>query len=397
MNDKKAKKIALIENLLPPYRISLFNQINADPNINLEVLLCSWKEKDRTWNVEEEEIQFIHHTFRGWNSLLRFSPSRSDYYHIHFNISLIFRLISTGYDAVIFSGYASLTHQVAIWITKIKKVPAILWYRSHDSSTALFRRIFSPYIDAIIKNSDALLVPGEKSLQHLVNRGADRQRIFRVGNTIDNDSFNQSLLAYGEVGKKEIRKQLGLADQKIILYVGRLVDVKGLFGLLDSFKIIENEIPGVLLLVVGDGYLRSDLENYCQEMSINSVKFEGFVQPSDLGKYYFSADVLTLPSHYETWGLVLNEAMIFGLPVVTTTGVGAAGEIVVDQITGFIVPPDDSIALAEALERILSDASLARQLGDSARALIAEQTPERSARGFIEAIRFAMKEDTRAD
>ena len=306
-------------------------------------------------------------------------------------------MISENYDAVIFSGYASFTHQAAFWITKLKKVPAILWYRSHDSSSSLFRRILSPYIDAIIKKSDALLVPGEKSLQHLLIRGADQQRIFRVGNTIDNDSFKQSLREYDDIGKKEIRKQLGLADQKIILYVGRLVGVKGLFVLLDSLKTVEKEIPGVLLLVVGDGYLRGDLESYCQEMRIKSVRFEGFIQPSDLGKYYFSADVMALPSRYETWGLVINEAMVFGLPVVTTSGVGAAGEIVVDKKTGFIIPPDEPAKLAEALGRILSDTSLARQLGENAQRMIAEHSPERSAQGFVDAVRFVMKEITRTD
>lgn len=387
MRENKTLRVALVANLLPPYRISLYNQINAHPDINLEVLLCSWKEKDRSWDVNSEEIKFTCHTFSGLNIPLRFSPSRSDYYHIHLNFSLLARLVKEEYDAVIFSGYASLTNQASFWLTKMKKIPAIIWYRSHASSNALIRKLLSPYVDAMINGSSAMIVPGEKSKEHLLLRGVDSQDIFSVGNSIDNDSFNQSYRSSQERGRNALRKELNLDDQKVILYVGRLVDVKGLFTLLDSFIQVKKKVPGATLLILGDGYLQSELMSYCQQQHISSVKFIGFVQSSELGKYYYSSDVFVLPSRYETWGLVLNEAMIFGLPVVTTSSVGAAGEIVLDKKTGFIVPPDDPEKLAEALVTILSDESLSRTMGENARSVIANHKPEHSARGFVKAIR----------
>ncbi len=395
MKDKRTLRVALVANLLPPYRISLYNQINAHPDINLEVLLCSWKEKDRSWDVNTEEINFSCHTFRGLNIPLRFSPSRSDYYHIHLNTSLLARLAVEKYDTVIFSGYASLTHQAAFWLTKMKKIPGIIWYRSHASSNSLIRKLMSPYIDAMINGSKAVIVPGEKSKQHLLLRGADPRDIFSVGNSIDNDSFNQAYRSFQEKGQIALRKELNLADQKVILYVGRLVDVKGLFVLLDSFVQVKKKVPGSTLLILGDGYLQSKLMRYCQQHDISSVKFVGFVQPSELGKYYFSSDVFVLPSRYETWGLVLNEAMIFGLPVVTTSCVGAAGEIVLNKKTGFIVPPDNPEMLADALVTILSNEQLSKAMGENAQALIAKHKPEHSAPGFVKAIRHAAEQNNR--
>jgi glycosyltransferase involved in cell wall biosynthesis len=194
------------------------------------------------------------------------------------------------------------------------------------------------------------------------------------------------------VGRDALRQKLNLTGSKVILYVGRLIDMKGLFDLLDAFQVVVNEVPEARLLLVGDGYLEEDLRQTCRENDLPSVEFVGFVQPTDLGKYYLSANVFVLPSHYEPWGLVVNEAMIFGCPVVATSAIGAAGEIVRHGETGLIVPPRAPDQLAEAIVAILSDKDLAESMGKNAQALIAEHTPERSAQGFAEAIEYAIQD-----
>jgi len=391
MKNGNSLRVALVASFLPPYRISLYNQINTHPQIDLDVLLCSLKEKDRSWNLETGGVEFPYSVYWGLNIPLRFSPSRSDFYHIHFNGILLARLIREDYDAVILSGYTSLTHQAVYWLAKIKRLPVILWYRSHSASGSVVRKAVTPYIDTLIRRSDALVVPGEKSKQYLLERGAGPGSIFPVGNTIDNQGYLQVYRRYSKIGRTELSQKLDLVDKKILLFVGRLVDVKGLFDLLDAFIIVNNRVANATLLIVGDGYLEAKLWDYCRENNIASVKFAGFIQPSELGEIYLCADVFVLPSHYETWGLVLNEAMIYGLPVVTTSSVGAAGEIVQNGKTGFVVPPRDPEQLADAIVRIFSDEALAISMGENAQALIAEHTPERSAQGFVEAIEYAIK------
>ena len=384
-------RVALVASFLPPYRISLYNQIHANPAVDLEVMLCSIKEKDRSWNLELERINFPYTVYKGLNIPIRFSPSRSDYYHIHFNSGILARLIQRRYDAVILSEYSPLTHQATFWLLKLKKTPVILWYRSHSSSYAMIRRIMTPYIDMIINHSEALLVPGDKSKKYLQDRGANPENIFSVGNTIDNQWYTQSYRHHLQEGRSHLRKKLKFDGHKVLLFVGRLIDMKGIFDLLDAYSIIKKQLENAILIIVGDGYLEEELKKYCHKKNISSVRFEGFVQPSVLGQYYLSADVFVLPSHYEAWGLVLNEAMIYGLPVVTTSSVGAAGEIVLHNETGFIVPSGDPNTFADAVVKILTDTSLAKSMSENAQAIIDKHTPSHSANKIVEAIIHAAK------
>jgi glycosyltransferase involved in cell wall biosynthesis len=378
--------------LLPPYRIALYNQIHAIPGIDLDVLLCALKEGDRSWQLNAEKAQFPYTVFPGLDVTLRFLASRSDYYHLHLNPRLIARLNRDEYDAVILSEYAPLTHQAAFWAAKLKRMPVILWYRSFSASSSLLRRLITPYIDTLINHSDALVVPGQKAKGYLLERGAKQNQIFAVGNPVDNRYYQRAYRTYQDVGRDALRQKLNLTGSKVILYVGRLIDMKGLFDLLDAFQVVVAEVPEARLLLVGDGYLEEDLRQTCREKVLPSVEFVGFVQPTDLGKYYLSANVFVLPSHYEPWGLVVNEAMIFGCPVVATSAIGAADEILQHGKTGLIVPPREPEQLAEAILQIVSDKDLADSMGKNAQALIAEHTPERSAQGFAEAIEYAIQD-----
>jgi glycosyltransferase involved in cell wall biosynthesis len=115
----------------------------------------------------------------------------------------------------------------------------------------------------------------------------------------------------------------------------------------------------------------------------------GFVNQSELGKYYIAADVFVFPSLYETWGLVLNEAMQFGLPAVVSSGVGSDPDLVIEGRTGYGFAPGDSAALAGHLGRLVSDPALRAELGRNARAHAAGYTVAASVRGIRQALGIA--------
>jgi glycosyltransferase involved in cell wall biosynthesis len=107
---------------------------------------------------------------------------------------------------------------------------------------------------------------------------------------------------------------------------------------------------------------------------------------STLARYYAAADIFVLPSRSETWGLVINEAMEFGLPIVTTSAVGAAADLVAPGTNGLVVPPDDSNALAGALEQLVCDPGLRRAMGERSRKCVAQHTPTAWASAFAGAL-----------
>lgn len=143
----------------------------------------------------------------------------------------------------------------------------------------------------------------------------------------------------------------------LLVAVGRLSRQKGFDILLRALA----ELPGVSLLLIGDGPDRGELERLRDELGLaERVRMTGWVD--DARRYLGSADILVVPSRWESFPLVICEAMFLGLPVVAAD-VGSIDEAVADGETGFVVPPEDESALVEALQRLLSDPDLRASMG----------------------------------
>jgi len=154
-------------------------------------------------------------------------------------------------------------------------------------------------------------------------------------------------------------------DQATILYVGRLVERKGVAYLIDAAALV----PQAKIVIIGDGPEREALEARATERGVTDrVSFRGWVTPEELDRAYASATAFALPAvvdkrgDTEGLGMVLMEAMSYRVPVVTTA-LGGITDIVDDGKTGVIVPPNDATALAGALRRLIGDRALAEQLG----------------------------------
>jgi len=153
----------------------------------------------------------------------------------------------------------------------------------------------------------------------------------------------------------------GDSRRNIILFVGRLVEWKGIETLIRSMTLVRKEIPDSWLNIVGDGPLRDSLQNLVQEIGLTeSIRFYGKVNDEDLSKLYDSASVFVLPSRsyqglvMEGLGVVLLEAMSHGIPVIGSN-VGGIPDIITDGENGFLVPEQDSAALAEKIVAVLSN------------------------------------------
>jgi glycosyltransferase involved in cell wall biosynthesis len=153
-------------------------------------------------------------------------------------------------------------------------------------------------------------------------------------------------------------------------------------------------------MIVGDGSLREKLSALVLEQGIEEkTRFVGYASPEETLVYYAIADVLVLPSittpsGKETWGLVVNEAMNQGVPVIATDAVGAAaGGLVQAGVNGFIVPERNTEALAEAMKLILTDSLLREKLSRYARRIVAEWDNEHMIKGFQQAIEYVIRDN----
>jgi glycosyltransferase involved in cell wall biosynthesis len=176
---------------------------------------------------------------------------------------------------------------------------------------------------------------------------------------VDTSTFNPYL--YYDFSEDK----LGLKDKKVILFVGRLVKIKGIVTLLEAFSRLTYRDS--VLLVCGTGRLLISLKKMVHDLKLDDkVIFKGRVPHGILPKYYALCDMCVVPSLFESFGLVVLEAMSMKKPVVATN-VGGIPEIIKNNINGLLVKPNDTDALAEAMDKVLQDQRLGIRLGTNAR------------------------------
>jgi glycosyltransferase involved in cell wall biosynthesis len=175
----------------------------------------------------------------------------------------------------------------------------------------------------------------------------------------------------------------------VILFCAKLQPWKRPGDLLRAFA--EANLSNALLVIAGEGPLRAELESEATALGIaGRVRFLGFVNQSQLPAVYTSSDLMVLPSEYEPFAVVVNEAMCCGCPVVASDHVGAARDLVAPVRQEFVFPCGDVAALASILKDVVSDRSRLASLGRAAAAHIKTWSPERNIAATFEAIEIAV-------
>ena len=205
----------------------------------------------------------------------------------------------------------------------------------------------------LAQNCQRIMAATEREKEHLVRYyGARREQIAVVPCGVNLDLF-------GPMDKRVVRKQLGFAeDESIVLFVGRLAPIKGIDRLLRAMTHLKTPKPRRLVIIGGDDHNTPEmqhLEHLCIELGVqDAVVFLGRVEHEKLPPYYCAADVVVLPSHYESFGLVALEALASGTPVVATP-VGAMQAILVEGETGYVVANGAPQLLAAGIEKLTAN------------------------------------------
>lgn len=289
--------------------------------------------------------------------------------------SLSADLIKNPSDLVILPGYHRLEYWAMLIICILRRRRRAVFC---DSTT--FDRAKDPWKEKakaiFFRQCDGVFCYGIRSKQYVASYGIDPQKIF--------DGCQAAALArdYDAVAIQSYygSNSFSSASSSKFLYVGRLAKQKGLFDLLDAFCRIREHNPEATLDLVGSGLLEEDLRQRARRLGIESaVAFLGIKTPEDIGRLLMSSAAMVLPSHTEPWGLVVNEALSFGCPVVVSDVCGCVPELVRDGVTGYSFPAGDVDALTNAM---MSAAQLSKDRNDVARRcleVIANFTPERAA------------------
>lgn len=227
----------------------------------------------------------------------------------------------------------------------------------------------------------ACLAVGRLSREYFEHFGA--RRVFMSPHCVDNDRFS----AASSEACAALRARWGTAPgDTVFLFAGKLEPKKRPMDIVDAVNTLDNsdQARSSRVVFAGDGPLKAALEHRAERNG--SVHFEGFVNQAQMPELLSAADVLILPSDSrETWGLIVNEAMAAGRPVIVSDAVGCAPDLVSGQDTGWTYPMGDAAALADRMRRMMGP-DPRRRMGENARLIVNERFSVRSAvDGILEA------------
>jgi len=344
--------VLFLTNIPSPYRVEFFNELGR--HCNLTVWFEARSESNRSWEIDGLGRHFQY----------RFLQGRTFGLDKHWNPSIIRALRAEPFDVYILGCYSSPTEIVAIHWLKLRGLPFIL---NSDGGFAgrehRERRLLRKVKTYLIGSASLWLSSGRQCTQYLLHYGADKARIheYPLSSVIVQERDLQPLSASERILLKVRERLPGL----ILLAVGQFIPRKGFDTLLRAFGRLQREQPDTVcsLLLIGGGPDQPLYERIIEEEGIRNVAIRGFLQRDELLPYWKIADVFVLPTRYDVWGLVLNEAAAFGLPIVTTDRAGAAGDLVRDGDNGFVVKPEDETALARACGRLAQDRGLRERFG----------------------------------
>lgn len=286
-----------------------------------------------------------------------------------FNPGVIKELWKAPQKIVIVNGWSYSSNWLVIIFGKLfgKKI----WMRSEspynqeikkNRKVLLVKKIILKYILFTLFIDKALFIGSQNKKFYNYYGIKDEGRFIFTPYAVDNDHF-KSEYKKNKNNKDALKAELGMpVGKKIILYSGKYIKKKRPMDLLIAFHELERN--HYVLVFVGDGELRGEMENYISENNMQDVFLTGFINQSEISKYYSIADLFVMCSGAgETWGLSVNEAMNFELPVIVSKTCGCCEDLVTEGVNGFGFDEGNVEMLSQKMRIILDDEKLAEKMG----------------------------------
>lgn len=392
----KRRRIAIVASHVIQYQDPFFRLLAAEPHVDLTVLYLSdagvrtYRDADMgtalKWDVEllsgyQHKFlrNLVHDSNRGWTR--------------HINPGIVPALLREPYEMVIFMlGWGSVSALLGILACWWAGIPFFLYGDSSfpPAETALRSRTRARLLRILFRAASGFMVSGALNADYYRHYGADPEHFFLLPWAVDNERFFQaSRFAPGE--REAMRAKLGIrADQTLFVFSAKLVARKDPMTLLRAFEQLPDRDRAAVLFL-GDGVLREPLEQFAREHDLRNIHFAGFVNQSELPKYYGMSDVFVLPSVYEPRGAVINEAMACGLPVIVTDRCGSIGDIVLEGENAFVYPAGDAEELAKSMARPIADPELRATMARRSREIIGTWTFARGVEGVKAALAYVSR------
>lgn len=368
-------RVALLQNFIAPYRVSLYEKLSCHVK-NLRFFISTPMEDDRKWKVEWGTLDVIvQKNFTIYiNKKDKIGFTRRLQLHIPYDtISQLWRYNP---DAIISVELGMRSLQAVIYKIIRPSTRLLLWCKLSEHSERQWGRGRFLLRKFLMLYADGVLVNGESGARYISQFKIPDNRVFRINQPVDIEMFSSA-----------VRMRSDTACVRL-LCCGVLSDRKGVLPFLKQLAIWTQAHPliNIELWWVGSGELLSSLENYPTRSNLKQ-KFIGEVAYTDLPNWYSQIDILAFPTLLDEWGLVVNEAMASGIPVLGSIFSQAVTELVTEGVTGWIFDPTSNSSVQDALDRMhqTSPDQLVK-MRQAARDRIATLTPASAAAKIHEAL-----------
>ncbi len=332
-------KVTFLTVMPSPYVQDFFAAMDMDPRIDLRVLYLEQEAPDTHWG-EQEMPRYAKVLPGRW---VGFRGAR-----IHINPSVRRELAENPADLVIVAGYVGLTNQIAMRFLSRNRAAWAFWgeipgFQSRGWLGTKLRRL----AQHPLKSAAGIAAVGS----HAVCAYRDLMVEMNCPDTpIHNLPYHCDLTQYIEADKARREPFSGTDRPLRFLYCGQLIKRKGVDLLLEAFARLINEGENATLTFAGEGPLREELEASLSPAVSEKVDFLGFCPVDDLPVIFSESDVFLLPSRHDGWGVVVNQAVAAGMPVIATDQVGAANDLLIPCENGFRIEAESSTAIYEAMK-----------------------------------------------
>lgn len=292
------------------------------------------------------------------------------------------------YDAVVlYTGYMYASFWIGLLAAKRSGTPVLFGTDAHELSPRVGRRWRTKakrwLWPVLFRLADVVILPSSGGMRLLRSLGMPEGRLALTPYVVDNARWRN---AAAKVEREAVRARWGIpADARVVLFSAKLQPWKRPLDLVEAFA--RAAVADAWLVFAGEGPLRGEVEGAIGRLGIGDrVKLLGFVNQTGLPEVYRAADVLVLPSQYEAFGVVVNEAMLCGCVPIVSNRVGAQFDLIEEGKTGFVYPVGDVEALAGLLRGLLPDRERLRRMSEAGGEKIAAWSPERNVDALVEGI-----------
>lgn len=329
-------RVLFLTNYPSPYRVRFFDELGK--RMDVTVLFA-------------DRIQDKKHRNAGW-----YVPSQGSFQTVQLKKTFavksnslcleVIKWLKQPFDHIVVCGYSNPTVILAMAYMRLKKIP--FWMEVDGGLIRQDSRWKHAIKSLLVSRPDRWLSSGHYTTRYLVHYGAKEENVFEYPFTSLEEKDLQLAVPSPEE-KTALRQELDIGEEHCLLAIGQFIHRKGF----DILMKAAADLPKTAGIYIVGGEPTEEYLQLRQELGLDNVHFLGFQSKDTLVKYYKAADAFVLPTREDIWGLVIQEAMAYGLPVITTDRCVAGLELVEDGVNGYIVPVRDVPVLAQKMKALL--------------------------------------------